>query len=70
VGITPPWFETYVNTDGTKKVKNGDFEFLAKIHEQGYKTYINTDVLVQHLVVAHVDTKLHDLWRENRRGRL
>jgi len=62
--ISPPWYELYLNEDGTARTKSQDFAFNDKVKLAGYKIYINTDILVQHLVMINVDTRLHNLWNK------
>ena len=68
--ITPPWYENKFSSDGKMRLEGGDHAFVEKIREQGFKLYINTDVLVQHLVMAHVDTRLHKIWEAGLRAGL
>jgi hypothetical protein len=60
--ITPPWFDLNLNENGTARMDSGDFRFNDRVKEAGYKIYINTDILVQHLVMINVDTRLHNKW--------
>jgi hypothetical protein len=60
--IEPPWFDLNLNETGTARADSGDFRFNDKVKAAGYKIYVNTDIIVQHLVMINVDTRLHNKW--------
>ena len=62
--ISPPWYEFNLNEKGTNRKESQDFSFNEKVRKAGYKIYVNTDMVVQHLVMISVDTRLHDLWNK------
>jgi hypothetical protein len=64
--ISPPWYEAYYNEKGTGKDNHVDYSLLSKIMAAGYKIYLNTDIVVNHLTTQGVDRDLYDRW--HRRG--
>jgi len=60
--ITPPWYEAKYNKNNTDYDISRDFSFMEKIIKKGWKTYINMDMVVSHLVEEAVNTRTYEKW--------
>jgi hypothetical protein len=60
--IEPPWYEVKYSRDNCAHRMNRDFSFIDKLLAKGFKTYINLDVVVSHLVEEPVNTKTYEAW--------
>jgi len=60
--IEPPWFDTVYTEDRMAVLENCDRYFIRKLTDAGYKTYVNFDVVVQHITENGVDRKFYEHW--------
>jgi len=60
--MKPPWFWHGLNKEGTNVEDHADRYFIRKIHEAGYKTYINLDMNLTHMSTQHIDIDFHNTW--------
>ena len=64
--VEPPWYEAKYNEDCSDYKISRDFSFLEKLIKKGFKTYINMNMVVGHLVEETVNTKTHKMWNERK----
>ena len=55
--IDPPWYEVKHSSGGFSHMINRDFSFIEKLVKRGYKTYINMNMVVGHLVEEAITPK-------------
>jgi hypothetical protein len=60
--IKPPWYEANYNQDCCGYKISRDFSFLEKLIKKGFKTYINMNMVVGHLVEETINTKTYENW--------
>jgi hypothetical protein len=61
--VEPPWYEAKYSKDCCGYKINRDFSFIEKLIKQGFKTYINMNMVVSHLVEEAVNTRTYEKWR-------
>jgi len=51
--IPPPWYEATQAEDGLERANHVDYDFIDKIHNVGYPTYIDLSTVVGHEKVEY-----------------
>jgi hypothetical protein len=51
--IPAPWYEASLSQDGLERGSHVDYDFLDKIHNAGYPTYIDISTVVGHQTVGY-----------------
>jgi len=64
--IKPPWYDVEYSQDNCSLIKKADFCFMEKIIRQGFKTYINTNMVVGHLVEEALTPDIFKRWAKIR----
>lgn len=62
--IEPPWCNMELRKDGMGKTFHQDRCQTERIVEAGYKIYINTDVVVKHIVEMEIDRDFYAQWHK------
>lgn len=57
--LDPPWYEIGLASNGVDKDRHIDYYFIDKIHKAGYKTYINLDIVVEHIALVRCNERTH-----------
>ena len=61
--IDPPWFEVEKTENGMIKLGE-DYNFCDKLRNAGYKIYVDTSIVAEHLSAMRVNTRWFKLWRK------
>jgi hypothetical protein len=51
--IPPPWYEAVQSKNGLERANHVDYDFIDKIHNAGYPTYIDLSTVVGHQKVEY-----------------
>jgi len=63
--ISFPPHEGTLSADGLIRANHPDFLLNKKIHDAGYKIYVNLDVVVKHIAKLYVTPEVHRKWHND-----
>jgi len=51
--IPKPWYEAFLSEDGLSRANHVDYDFIDKVHDAGYDTYVDLSMVVGHQRVEY-----------------